>query len=217
MARNPSRTRLLEENFERQYQELDNETLREIAAGDVPWVERGHYLFAARRAARRVLLERGAADVPTVPAWDPARATIPWPFQLIALGAALLVAGSAAAAYMVLRPPDRPTDAEVCEALSASVRTTDFAFHYKLSLSECTVDRSAGEHAAHPILARGCIALTEPLLEALAADGIDPIELERVKRFANAPTPGSHCTQGPIPVGEAVLRPGRPWYVRVRL
>lgn len=207
----------VEERFRAQYQSLDNDTLREIAAGDVPWTEDGHYLYAAQRAAHAILVERAAADVPRIPLWDPA-GQVPWRIRAAVIGLVVLLAVGMVMSWAWATPTDVPTDDELCTKAQADLAKTDFAYHFKLSTDACDVRRSEavreGAVEVIPIAFDSCVHLTGPLLTRVANEK-NPVTLRAVNRFTIAPAPGRHCAPGQLVYAEGLVRPGHPWQVRL--
>ena len=207
-----------EEAFYAQYQSQRDDVLREIAEGQVPWATDGQFVYAARRAARRVLLERGVDNVPRLPGWDPQAEVAPWRVRLAALAVCVGLGVTAAVIYAALRPPDAPADAALCAAARQQLQTEDFAYHMKLGVSGCEVRRERGQTrggvTTTPIEMSACIELGEDSMRWLKERG-NPLDMLRVRRFASAPRPGRHCVSAPILLAEWVHRPGQPWVVRV--
>ena len=212
MARQSS-TLPVESAFREQYRELDDETLREIAAGDVPWTREGHYVHAARLAARALLLERGAARVPHVPAWDPVGPLPGGIRAVIVLAVAGLAVGALAVFAAVTAGP--PSLDEACDAARALVASTQLAQRYGLELLGCEVGEAerTGDTAVAPILLSTCITLESSALARLA-DRDHLAERLEVQRLADRPVPGRHCREGGVVLAELVVREHRPWFVR---
>ncbi|MFT7622526.1 MAG: hypothetical protein ACI9WU_001699 [Myxococcota bacterium] len=208
-----SREARIEANFRAQYQTLDEATLREIAAGDVLWVRDGVYLHGARRAARAVLIERGCEDVPRIPLWDAEAARLPVLARMAAITVALLVCVAAVAGWTAAFPMDAPTDEQLCTAASQMIGGTDIAYHHKIVLTGCLLNKSKDGGEIRAIAFRGCLTLTEPQLARLQAQP-DPMLMSWIARFGGRPAPGRTCA-GPVVVAEGVVKPGQPWFVRL--
>jgi len=202
----------VEAAFRRQYRHLGEDELREIAAGDVPWVEDGVYLYAARRAARDLLQERGAENVPSVPAWDPAEKAMPSRYRLAAVACAVVLAIGAAATYRAAMPPDAPTKQQACAAASDLLTATDVGYHYKLGTNVCEV--GPGDEV-RPIAMRGCVTITDVQATRLL-ETPDVYVTAQLSRFGAKPAAGRYCAPGPRILAELVTRPGRPWFVRLK-
>lgn len=210
----------IETSFREQYAELDDDVLREIARGEVPWSDGGTFVYLARRAARDVLVERGADDVPVIPAWDPASTRAPLRYRLgaVLIGALTIIIGGVA--WATAFPPDDPSDAEVCDEATRLLLDSDFAHLHRMEAHGCAVDRSAAVGprpnglSTVPVTFSACIELDAGSLDRLRRRG-SPAEVRRVQRFARAPVPGRHCLDGATPLAQLQVRPGRPWTVRL--
>ncbi len=209
----------VEENFQDQYRELDNATLRQIAGGEVPWVEEGHFVWAARRAARGLLVERGAADIPHVAIWDLAGQPPLW-LRWLTSSFLICVALTVIIATAAIAPGDVASDAEACAAVTATLHDTDFAYHHRLGVTDCVVARDSArktEDEHHiPIRIRACIEITAPQLERLVREPNAAV-MAALHRYGGEPRPGRYCSPGEIETADLVLRAGRPWYTRLRV
>ena len=203
----PSR---LQERFRTQYRTLDEQTLRQIAEGRVPWVEQGHYLYAARLAARQLLEERGVADLPHVPAWDPSAESMPWAYRTFAIGLLLGIALLAAWALLILRPLGAPDVSEVCEVTAQRISQTRFAIRYQQRVSDCVVADSGEKWA---VGYESCIEVSAGQLQYLS-EHPNPSDFRRIQRYVAQPVAGEHCIHTTT-LAEAVVRPGRPWFVQL--
>lgn len=205
-----------EETFREQYRELNNETLREIAGGEVPWTRDGRYLHGARRAARALLLERGADNVPFVPLVPFDAPRYPRAVRLGLMAATATLAVSMMVGWSVIFPLEVAADEDACAEAKTLLIGSDLGWDYGLELSACEVEREAAhsENGAEvtPIALEGCITLNTRLLNAL---GEQPRRRTEVQRFAKAPRPGRHCTTAPVRMAELVVHEGRPWWVRL--
>ena len=201
--------------FREQYATLDDGTLREIASGDVPWTEEGHYLYPARLAARELLLARGVADVPAVPRWDP-DAPLPWSLRLAAVAGTVFLALGLSAA-VALSAPEQPSDAAACAAATEALQASVLGRRYQLVTSHCFVasddERTEGTHRVIPVRADGCVVLGGATSGTPAAIS-DRSERLRLSWFVREERPGRHCARAVV-VGELVLGRGRPWFVRI--
>lgn len=205
-----------EETFREQYRELNNETLREIAGGEVPWSRDGRYLHGARRAARALLLERGAADIPFVPVVPFDAPRYPRAVRLTLMAATATLAIGLMIGWSAIFPLDEASDEDACAQAMTLLLGSDLGWDYGLELSGCEVEPEAGhdENGAHvtPIGLEGCVVLNTRQLKAL---GDQPRRRAELQRFARAGRPGRHCTTAPVRMAELVVHPGRPWMVRL--
>jgi hypothetical protein len=213
----------IEANFRAQYRRQEDDVLREIVGGDVPWTNGGRFVFEARRAAHAELVERGAADIPALPAWDPATPNAPVAIRIAVATLILGTAGALVWSAAALAEFDRPSDAEACSQAIELIHKSDFAHHLSLTATDCRVNHGAAAQRTPasgptqtktPISFRACVKLDTHVLGRLKRNG-SPWEIRRVQRFAGAPTEGEHCFDGPAPLAELVVREGRPWFVRL--
>lgn len=208
-----------EEAFKAQYRELDDDSLRQIAAGELPWADRGHFAWGARKAAQAVLLERGADHIPHVPLWDPGT-RLPVSLRAVSVLAILIVAIGTMAAYALSAASDEATDQEACDAVAATLATSDFAFHHRLAFITCDVahDQARELHGERlvPVRMRGCIEITAEQLDRLRRRPNDARKAA-LNRYGGLRKPGRYCSHGDVPLADLVLRPGRPWLTRVRV
>ena len=213
------RAQRVEAHFRHQYEELDNDELAEIAAGDVPWARDGRFVYEARCAARAILLKRGAVDVPHVPAWDPDAPGLPARIRLLCVVGTVALAALLLVGYGLFSSSDAASAAMACQQARERVGKTDFAYHHALHLGECRLAfgavRPEDDSQIIPIEARGCIELTDKQLERLQQRP-QPDILAELQRFALRPEPGRHCSRGHVVFAELRLRDGRPWAVRLR-
>ena len=204
----------IESAFREQYRALDDDTLREIASGKVPWTREGRYLHPARRAARALLLERGASDVPHVSSWDPKG---PLPLGVRALVAVTALAIAAGAIGIAAATNDGVPDAdEACAVAHDLLATTPFAQRYQLELVSCDVDDGAraGDTTVVPIRFTACVTLDDRALGRLH-ESSHAGEAAAVRRLSDRPARGRHCRAGGVVLAELVERDGRPWFVRL--
>lgn len=200
------RSQRIEEAFLAQYADMDDETLRQIAEGQVPWVADGVYLYPARRAARELLKRRGVTPLPSVPAWDPDADTAPTGVRVAVWTVALALALGAAAAFWWARRPDVASDDAVCAEARTAFLQSDFQTRYRGELLDCRRDGDV-------VTLEACIELTDTALTALAA-ARNPVQLAEVRRFAKAPVPGRHCAV--VDYARVEVDGHRPWRLVVR-
>ncbi|MBT9560513.1 MAG: hypothetical protein IV100_31100 [Myxococcales bacterium] len=200
------RSQRIEEAFLAQYADMDDETLRQIAEGQVPWVADGVYLYPARRAARELLKRRGVTPLPSVPAWDPEADSAPLGVRWSAWGAALFLVAGAAAALWWVRRPDVATDEAACAEARTAFLQSDFQTRHRGELLDCRRDGDV-------VTLEACIELTADALKGLAASR-NPVQLAEIRRFANAPVPGRHCAV--VDYARVQVDGHRPWRLVVR-
>lgn len=200
------RTQRIEEAFLAQYADMDDETLRQIAEGQVPWVADGVYLYPARRAALELLRRRGVMPLPSVPAWDPDSNTAPTRVRASSWAiTVLLVTGAAAAVWWTSRP-DVATDEAVCAEARTAFLQSDFQTRYRGELQECRRDGDV-------VILDACIELTDDMLATLVSSR-NPVQLAEVRRFATSPVPGRHCAA--VDFARVEVNGHRPWRLVVR-
>jgi hypothetical protein len=222
-----------EESFLVQYQRLNDAELRDIASGSTPWMSNARTEHPARMAARRVLLERGAPDVPRVPSWDINAGRIPSRIRwLVILSCLALCMLAGAVCYT---PIDKPlTEASACKKGRALMADTGFSHRYQLTLTACGMIDSSPEGAVDgketfALLFEGCIKLTERDVSRLKKrDSLD--DCFRVRAFMGRDQslsctgsvkpndllkPGRYCTSKPVRMVEVISQRHRPAIVRV--
>ncbi len=200
------RSKRIEDAFLAQYADMDDETLRQIAEGQVPWVADGTYLFPARRAALELLKQRGALPLPSVPSWDPDSDTAPTAVRFVTWVGTILLVSGAAMAFWSTSPPGIASDEEACAEARTAFLQSDFQTRYRGELLDC---RREGEE----VTLEGCIELTEAGLTALAA-AHNPVQLAEVRRFALTPANGRHCAL--VDYARVRADAQRPWRLVVR-
>lgn len=225
--RDRSRAARIEASFRAQYSSLDDETLRQIASGAVPWVQDGAYLFEARRAARAVLASRGVRDLPKVPAWDPRAVDAPgWVRLAVGLGA-VVVMSVAAGGYLVVFPPAEIDVDRVCDETRRALSASATARRVGLVIDDCHV---APSDAGGQVVIDGCV--TPKAADALASRR-DQVLGGLLRAFASAPAgrgvadanragqgsaagevAGQRCAEAVV--ADVVAVRGRPWFVRLR-
>ncbi len=216
---------LSEDRFREQYQELDDETLRRIAAGDVPWSDDAHFVTAARRAARDVLIARGVAHVPRVPWIDLDAARVPSGWRAGVVGGAIIV--GVGLILLVGGPVDPRSDAAASDATTELVRllsTTSTAQRLGLEARSCRVrwdearSDASGGSASAPIACEVCTSLSARTLATLQSPRTPDESRDAVvaRQLLDAPVTGRHCSTQPRVLGEVITTEGRTFWVRIR-
>jgi len=217
-----------EETFLEQYRDLDDDTLRQIAGGSVPYRNEEQFVHTARRAARRLLRERGASKVPRVPLWDVNGPLPTWVRALFVTIGLSLLAGAATA--WVATIPDRLDEEAACEHVRSVMRASDWGHRVQLQITQCLTappsDEIEGERIV-PIIISGCVQIRKPILERWSVPE-HRWECRKVQQFlpenqrfvcgdsAPASLPSSDlCGTSTVHVADIVERQGHPWTVRL--
>ena len=221
-------TKNTENAFLEQYKDLDDETLREIVAGSIPYRTESQFVYAARQAARQLLRERGAKKIPRLPLWD-ADAPLPgWIRGIVLfLGAAFL---AALVSIFVLSIPERVDGDTVCAHAAKALTESDWGHRVQLRVVECATEEKpveAQDVLERRILLRTCVRINAPLLQRWSAKE-HLWECRRVQSFLtlqhdficgdSAPSTmpvGELCTSEWIHAADVVEQQGQPWSVRL--
>ena len=220
-------TKNTENAFLEQYKDLDDEALREIVAGSIPYRTESQFVYAARQAAQQILRERGAKKIPRLPLWD-GDAPLPGWIRGITLflGFAFL---TVLLSIVVLTVPERVDGATVCAHTAKTLVSSDWGHRVQLRVVECVTDEKPVETPdalERRVLLRTCVRINAPVLQRWSAKE-HMWECRRVQSFLSlqhqficgdsAPPempPGELCTSEWVHAADVVEQPGHPWSVR---